>query len=427
MISKTNATILSLFISFSLFAEPSFSSFFENHACRVDFHFCGNANKTEIFLDHIRQEPFWGGRKKHLDQDLNLGDYRFQLVDSACNQLIYSNGFSALFREWQSTPEASVACRSFEQTIQFPFPKHTAILRIEKRTGFNTWQELFRYTINPNDKLLDRRNPEKVPVRAICTTAPSDKAIDIAVIAEGYTTSDADKFYADAQTLANNLFSHEPFRSNKQRINIYAIAAPSADSGITIPQDSIWKNTAVGANFYTFYEPRYLTTMNVKKVYDYAALVPYDAVYILVNTPVYGGGGIYNFYTLVTADNKYTPQVSVHEFGHSFGGLADEYFYEKQDVLAGMYDLTQEPWEPNITSLVDFDKKWKAELHKGIPVPTPPTDPYKGKTGVFEGGGYITKGMFRPSFDCRMRTNSYPDFCPVCGNAVERVIRFLTE
>ncbi len=422
--------ILSLFsflIYSTLFAASSYSDFFTENACRVDFHFCGNAHQTLVYLDGVKQETYWGGRRNHLDADLNLGDFRFRVLDSLTQKVIYCNGFSALFREWQSTPEAATTSKSFEQAIQFPYPKRSVVLLIEKRTDFDQWQELFRYNLFPSDKLIDRRAPRKVPVNTICKNTTPDKGIDIAVIAEGYTAAEQEKFYKDAQQLLKNLCTHEPFASNKARINLYAIAAPSEDSGVSVPQDSVWKNTAVGANFYTFYEPRYLTTLNVKKVYDYAALVPYDAVYILANTSRYGGGGIYNFYTLVTADNQYTTQVSVHEFGHSFGGLADEYFYEKQDVLAGMYDLTKEPWEPNITTLVKFDAKWKNDLPKGTPVPTPSVDQYKNRVGVFEGGGYITKGMFRPSFDCRMRTNSYPEFCPVCRTAIERMIRFLTE
>lgn len=425
MLKKT-LTLLLCCISVTLFAATPYSDFFLDKACRIDFHFCGNARQTAVFLDNIKQEPYWGGRRNHLDHDMNLGDFRFSVIDSLSNTIIYINGFSALFREWQATPEAALVSKSFEQAIQFPFPKKTAVLTIEKRINFHQWQELFRCIINPNDRLIEKREPHPVPVKIICKTATPDKAIDIAVIAEGYTTAEMGKFYADAQRLADNLFTHEPFASNKAKMNIYAIAAPSDDSGISVPQDSAWKRTAVGSNFFTFYEPRYLTTLNVKKVYDFAALVPYDAIYILANTSRYGGGGIYNFYTLVTADNQYTPEVSVHEFGHSFGGLGDEYFYDK-DVLSDMYDLKQEPWEPNLTTLVEFDKKWKDLLPAGTPVPTPPTDQYKGKVGVFEGGGYIAKGMYRPSFDCRMRTNSYPEFCPVCRQAIERMIRFLTE
>jgi len=195
-----------------------------------------------------------------------------------------------------------------------------------------------------------------------------------------------------------------------------------------MPHEDIWKNTALSSHYFTFYEPRYLTSTNVYQIRDYAALVPYDAIYILVNTTVYGGGGIYNFYTLASAGSKRAQaEVELHEFGHSFAGLGDEYFSENADVLDGMYDIKKEPWEPNLSSLVNFDVKWKKDLPDRTLIPTPVTVNSKSKIGVFEGGGYITKGMFRPYFDCRMRSNEAKAFCPVCRKAIEKVILFLTE
>jgi len=416
-----------LLIASSFGFAQQYNDFFIDKACRIDFHFCGNARQTNVFLDNVKLEPFWGGRHSHLSGDLNLGDFRFRVLDSISNQQIYTDGFSALYREWQTTLEAKTTSKSFEQTIQFPFPKKTITLIIEKRVDLDHWTELFRYSLSPTDKLIERTHPKAVPVKVIAKTASPDKAIDIAVIAEGYTAKDQKKFYRDAQRLAANLLTHEPFTKYKNRINIYAIAAPSDESGISLSKDSLWKNTSVGSYFYTFYEPRYLTTLNTFKVRDLAALVPYDAIYVLANTSVYGGGGIFNFYALTAADNKLSTQVTVHEFGHSFAGLADEYFYDNKDALDAMYDIKLEPWEPNITSLVQFDRKWKAVIQDGTPVPTPVTEENKTKIGAFEGGGYLSKGMYRPMFDCRMRTNKAPEFCPVCQQAVERMILFLTE
>jgi hypothetical protein len=424
---KLQSILFLFFICCTFISAQQYDDFFVDKACRVDFHFCGNAKQTNVFLDNVKLEPFWGGRRLHLSNDLNLGDYRFRVLDSISRQLIYMDGFSALYREWQSTPEALITSKSFEQTIQFPFPKKAVTLIIEKRLDLDHWSEMFRYSISPTDKLIQRMNPKKVPVKVISKTATPDKAIDIAVIAEGYTAKEQQKFYRDTQRLAENLLTHEPFTKYKSRINIYAIAAPSFESGISLSTDSTWKNTAVGSHFYTFYESRYLTTMNTFKVRDLAALVPYDAIYILANTSVYGGGGIYNFYALTAADNKLSTQVTVHEFGHSFAGLADEYFYEKKDALDDMYDIKIEPWEPNITSLVQFDRKWKDQLPAGTVIPTPVNDTTKTRIGVFEGGGYLSKGIYRPFFDCRMRTNKSPEFCPVCRQAVERRILFLTE
>ena len=425
---KKSAFILILCSIFSLstFAQQ-FNEFFTDKACRVDFHFCGNTHQTSIYLDHVRQEPFWGGRHLHLANDLNLGDFRFRVLDSLSNQQIYMDGFNALYREWLTTPEATKTSKSFEQSIQFPFPKEAITLIIEKRIDLDHWTELFRYALSPTDKLIQLTNPKKVPVKIITKTTSPGKAIDIAVIAEGYTMDEQNKFYRDAQLLAENLLTHEPFTTYKSRINIYAIAAPSDESGISLSDDTTWKNTAVGSHFYTFYESRYLTTPNDFKVRDLAALVPYDAIYVLANTSTYGGGGIYNFYALTAAGNNLCTQVTVHEFGHSFAGLADEYFYDRQDALDGMYDTKIEPWEPNITSLVQFDRKWKAMISPDTPIPTPVTNENKSKIGAFEGGGYLSKGMYRPMFDCRMRTNKAPAFCPVCRQAVERMILFLTE
>ena len=425
MSKSTSLLILFLIFCSAVFSQQ-YSGYFTDKACRVDFNLCGNSTQTNVFLVKIKQEPFWGGRHSNLSNDLNLGDFRFRLLDSISGKQIYVDGFCALFHEWQSTPEAKSTSKSFEQTIQFPFPKNTATLVIEKRLDLDRWQELFSYKLAPTDKLIQQTKSKEIPVKTITRTVSSEKAIDIAVIAEGYTAKDQQKFYKDAQQLAQNLLTHEPFTKYKGRINIYAIAAPSEESGISMPQDENWKNTAVGSHFFTFYEKRYLTTPNSFKLRDLAALVPYDAIYVLANTSTYGGGGIYNFYALTTADNDLAKQVTVHEFGHSFAGLADEYFYDK-DVLDDTYDIKKEPWEPNISSLVQFDRKWKSELPSGIQIPTSLNDSTKTKIGVFEGAGYLIKGLYRPYFDCRMRTNKAPEFCPVCKQAIEKMILFLTE
>lgn len=424
--NKKNFALLFLLSVAFLVSAQNFDQYFTNKACRVDFHFCGNNHQTEVFFDQVKQEPFWGGRQRHLDDDMNLGDFRFEVIDSASQQVIYRDGFNALFSEWQSTPEAAHVSKDFEQVVQFPYPKQTVVVAVEKRTDFFSWKELSRMIVNPTDLLIDKTLPQTYPVKIIAKHAPTDQAVDIAVVAEGYMADEQAKFYADAQKLLENLLTHEPFKSNAGKINVYAIASVSQDSGVSVPQDSVWKNTVVGSHFYTFYEPRYLTTSNIKKIRDIAALVPYDAIYVLANTSRYGGGGFYNFYTLSTVDNKYSTQVEVHEFGHGFAGLGDEYFYD-HDALSDFYDLSKEPWEPNLTTLKYFDKKWRSMLNDSVPVPTPDTEAYKNTVGVFEGGGYMSKGMYRPYEDCRMRTNAYPSFCPVCQAAIEKRIRLLTE
>lgn len=426
MSKPTYALILFLIFCSSVFSQQ-YSSYFGDKACRIDFQLSGNTKSTTATLSKIIQEPSWGGRRLHLTEDMNLGQYRFQVLDSISNSLIYVDGFSTLYFEWQSTPEAMLVNKSFEQTIQFPYPLKAVKVIIEKRLDFDKWEKLIQFGISPNDKLICRTQPTKVPVKTIYKTAAPEKAIDIAVIAEGYTIKQRAKFFRDAKKLADNLFTHEPFAKYKSRINVYAIAAASADTGVSIPQNDDWRNTAVGSHYYTFYSNRYLTTPNAFTTFNYASLVPYDAIYILANTKTYGGGGIYNFYSLASADSKRAQtEVTVHEFGHSFAGLGDEYFYDK-DALDGMYDIKIEPWEPNISSLVRFDTKWKNDLPEGTVTPTPLTDENKTKIGVFEGGGYLKKGIYRPYFVCRMRTNTAKGFCPVCEKAVEKRILFLTE
>jgi len=426
---KISISIFLFFIFALSSVAQSYNQYFTGKACRVDFQFCGNSTSTAAFLDKIKEEPFWGGRRANLTTDLNLGEYRFQVADSATSKLIYIDGFSTLYFEWQTSDEAKHVNKSFEQSVQFPFPKKAVKVTIEKRLDFDKWESLLQFGFSPDDRLIRRNKPEFVAVKEIFKNVPSKKGVDIAVIAEGYTSDEMSKFYEDAQKLAESLFTHEPFARYKNRINVYAVAAPSEDSGISMPHENKWENTALGSHFYTFYEPRYLTSTNVFRIRDFAAAVPYDAIYILANTSTYGGGGIYNFYALASADSKRAQsQVIVHEFGHSFAGLGDEYFKEDPDVLDDMYNTKVEPWEPNLTSLVRFETKWKNDLPQGTTIPTKVNNETKKlKIGVFEGGGYLTKGMYRPAYDCRMRTNEAPAFCAVCEKAVERMILFLTE
>jgi hypothetical protein len=425
--SKPTLSILFFLLFCSSSFAQQYNNFFTDKACRIDFYLCGNTKSTSASIDKIIQEPFWGGRRSHLADDMNLGEYRFQVLDSTSNKLIYTDGFSTLYFEWQSTPEALLVNKGFEQSIQFPFPQKPIKVLIERRLDYSNWETLIQFGFSPADKLIRKTKAADAPVKTIFKTAEPENAIDIAVVAEGYTAQQQKKFYRDAQKLAESLFTHEPFKTYKSRINVYAIAAASVDTGVSMPQKDNWRNSALGSHYYTFYSDRYLTTPNVFKLRDYASLVPYDAIYILANTKTYGGGGIFNFYTLASADSKRAQvEVVVHEFGHSFAGLADEYFYDN-DALNGMYDLKIEPWEPNISTLVKFSAKWKNSLPAGTKIPTELTDENKAKIGVFEGGGYLKNGIYRPYFDCRMRTNTAKVFCPVCEKAVERRIKFLTE
>jgi hypothetical protein len=237
-----------------------------------------------------------------------------------------------------------------------------------------------------------------------------------------------DMFYNDAQATCEALFDHEPFKHLKERFNIVAVASPSEDSGVSIPRLDEWKTTAVSSHFDTFYSDRYLTTSRVKSIHNWLAGIPYEHIIILANTDTYGGGGIYNSYTLTTTHNPMFKPVVVHEFGHSFGGLADEYAYT--EAPSPLYPYHIEPWEQNITTLVNFESKWKDMVPEGTPTPTPYTkevDKIYTAVGVYEGAGYTLKGIYRPVSECRMKINEAPAFCPVCQRALERLIKFYTE
>ncbi|MDE5838826.1 MAG: M64 family metallopeptidase, partial [Paramuribaculum sp.] len=232
-------------------------------------------------------------------------------------------------------------------------------------------------------------------------------------------------FYTRAAAAVEEILSYEPFRNHREDFNFVAVATPSADSGVSVPRLKDWKNTAFSSHFSTFYSDRYLTTDKVFTINDALKGIPYEHIIILANTDEYGGGGIYNSYTLTAARHPMFRPVVVHEFGHSFGGLADEYFYTG-DVMEDTYPQDVEPWEPNITTLRDFDSKWKSLIKPGTPVPTPVEKADQYPIGVYEGGGYSFKGVYRPADECRMRNNTYPTFCPACTAAIDSLINFYT-
>ena len=248
--------------------------------------------------------------------------------------------------------------------------------------------------------------------------------VDLVFVAEGYTAAEQDKFVADAKRFMEALFQTKPYDTRRDDFNVWAVGTISEESGTSVSGKGIYKNTALKTGYYTFGVDRYLTTQDIKPIRDAVWNVPCDAIFLLINTDTYGGGGMYNFYACGTADNDRTPTVFTHEFGHSFAGLADEYFSSEVAYDEEFYNLKFEPWEPNITTLVDFDKKWKDLLPAGTPIPTPLTDQYKDGIGVFEGGGYLSKGIFRPMDHCMMR--DLKEFCPACQRAILKMIDYYT-
>lgn len=407
------------------FAQINFDDFFLDKTLRLDFFHTGNFENEIISLDELIEEPYWGGSKTNLIDIFEYGNYKFEVRDSVSNEIIFSKGFSTLFQEWQTTNESKVVTKTMSGVITFPYPKQTVTVEIFKRERNGEFEPKFSYSINPDNYFIRKGFDNPKEVYEVQKSGNPDKCLDIVFLPEGYTREEMELFKEDCEKYADYLFDYEPFTSYKDKINIYGILAPSMDSGSDIPAENRWNNTLLNSKYYTFDSERYLMTQDYKKVRDVAANAPYDQIYILVNSDKYGGGAIYNYYSLAITKNPMAKQVFIHEFGHGFAGLADEYVdpYTYEDF----YSLDVEPWEANITTLVDFDKKWKNLIDEDIPIPTPMTDEFEDKIGVYEGGGYVAKGVYRPSQNSIMRVLSAPGFDEVSKNAIEQLLKYYTE
>lgn len=402
-----------------------FSTFFSDSTLRIDYTFSGDIERSQISLNALHRTPGWYGRKHNLDSLALLGNGRITMRDSLTQKVIYRYSFSSLYQEWLTTPEAHRVSKSFENVFLLPYPKQTAEVTIEIDDIQRRPLTKQRFTLNPKDILIqDRASEPKTPHEYLHRGKYHKEAIDIVILAEGYRANEMQAFVDTARRVTRELLAYEPFKSYKEHINIIAVKTVSADSGVSLPREKSWKRTAFSSHFDTFYSDRYLTTSRVKTIHEALVNIPYEHIIILANTPTYGGGGIYNSYTISSIHPKHYLPVVVHEFGHSFGGLADEYYYDK-DVMTDSYGLDVEPWEQNITSLKDFwGKKWSSLIRKGTPIPTPKAEEAKYGVGVYEGAAYTAKGLYKAREDCRMRTNTYPTFCPACHKALDELIRY---
>ena len=424
---KKPILLLLCLIAVSSTRAQVFADHFADKTLRVDYIFNGNASGQAICLDGLSALPTWAGRKHHLAELPLQGNGQIIMRNAASGKTIYTTSFSSLFQEWLETDEARNVTKGFENTFLLPYPLQPVEIEITLLDPRRNVRASMKHIVHPNDVLIEQKgNSHITPHKYLLHNDSPEKCIDVAILAEGYTLQEMQTFYEDADIACKSIFDHEPFKSMKKRFNVVAVASPSTDSGVSVPRLNEWKHTAFGSHFSTFYSDRYLTTSRVKAIHDALAGIPYEHIIILANTEEYGGGGIYNSYTLTTAHHPMFRPVVVHEFGHSFGGLADEYFYD-YDVMTDTYPLDIEPWEQNISTQVDFAAKWKDMLSENTPVPTPAEVSENYPTGVYEGGGYSAKGIFRPAENCRMRTNEYPAFCPVCQRALRRIIEFYTE
>ena len=425
---------ITLFATVCLWAQGAgvekgvrFEEHFADRTLRVDYIFAGSATEQDLFVRGLSSSDGWYGRRVNMDRLPVEGDGQLTMTDVATGEVIYRTSFASLFQEWITQPEAATIRKAFEFTLQVPMPKGEADISLRLANSKMEQLALLTHRVNPADILIRRVDENSVTPHTYLHRGGSPReAIDVVIVAEGYTAEDMEVFRGDAQATVDAIFSYEPFASHKERFNFVAVESASKDSGVSLPRAGKWRTTAVGSHFDTFYSDRYLTTSNIFALADLLDGIAWEHIIILANTDTYGGGGIYNSYTLTTAHHPLFAPVVVHEFGHSFGGLADEYFYEQDDLTMNPLRADREPWQQNITNLADFESKWADMLSDGTPIPTEPTKRAERNytVGVYEGGNYVNKGVYRPAVVCRMRDNKATHFCPVCERALERMIQY---
>lgn len=419
---------LILFLQSCLYVSAQdFDEWFMDKTLRLDYTFSGDSRSQNIYLDEMKCSDNWYGRRMNLDSLLLQGNGELCMKDSKTGTVLYRYSFSTLFQEWQETEEATCVQKSFENVFLAPFPKRDADVTITLNDRHGRVKGEMKHHISPNDILIRSVGMDSnTRWKYLERWGDSKEKIDVTFVSEGYSDAEMDVFEQDCKASIAALKAHEPFKSMVKNFNFVAVMVPSQESGVSIPHDKLWKNTVLGSSFDTFYSNRYLTTLHLKKLHDVLNGLPYEHIVILANTDNYGGGGIYNSYLMSAAHNEKNLPVIVHEFGHSFAGLADEYYYDDQYEI--MYPADTEPWEPNITTLVDFKCKWADMLGEQVKIPTVPTgkDVYT-QVGVYEGGGYQSKGVYRPAQECRMKVNEAPVFCPVCERAIRKMIEYNTK
>jgi len=415
----------------------AYDDWFTDEAMRIDLYHSGGAADDAYTVDRVVRESLWPGVRRYLLDPTDFGKYRFRVQDAASGTTIFSQGYCTLFGEWQATDEARKEGkrRTMEESVRFPFPKGKVRLVIDRREdrpgadGRGEFRELFRAEFDPRTTSIgaDVRCRD-CPVIAVHESGDPRQRIDILILGDGYSSGEMEKYRRDLRRFAEVLLGQEAFARNRERINLWGIEAPSRESGPDEPRKGIWRDTALGTSFNTFGSERYLTTVHDRDLREIAANAPYDALYILVNTARYGGGGIYNQWAIFPSDNEYDDYVFLHEFGHSFAGLADEYFDSSTAYDDAFYPEGVEPWEPNLTALLTGRRlKWADMVADGTPIPTPDDEAHADVVGAFEGGGYKAKGLFRPYRDCKMFHKGLVPFCPVCARAFDTVIRLYAE
>jgi hypothetical protein len=406
--------------------QTVYEKYFTDKVLRFDFMLAGNSTETAVYPVGMKEEPYFSGSRQNLVDPFNYGNFRYEVFDSAGDVLIYSRGFCTLFQEWQTTEEALTTDRSFYEVATMPFPKNEIRFVLSIRGKNGNFSRLYETAIDPDDFYIRREKPVSARFSRIYGTGDPALSVDLAFIAEGYRADEMEKFRNDVKKLSGVLVAEAPFNEYRDLINIWAVEAVSEDSGTDVPGERIYVNTVLNSSFYTFGTDRYLTTTDIKVVNDFASIVPHDNIIVLINSNRYGGGGVYNYYSGTTSGHQLSPVVFIHEFGHGFAGLADEY-YTSDVAYNDFYPISVEPWEPNITTLVSFESKWKNLISNETPMPTPAVEKYKNTVGLFEGAGYSARGIYRAETDCRMKSNGPRGYCTVCREAVRKMIEFYTR
>ncbi len=403
-----------------------YADYFEDATLRLDLLHEGNSERETYRLAGLVREGPWPGSKRVLLDPDRYGLHWMTVRDKASGREICSHGYGSLFSEWQTTDEAKVKRLALQESQRIPMPRRPVRIEFSSRGKDGGFHPVAAFDFDPGDKAIRsfHRDPA-VRVVALHRAGPPAVKLDILIVPDGYRRQDEAKMLADARRFAGVFLASEPFSRHRDDINIWLVTAFSKDRGVSEPRKGRLLDTAVGLSFNTFDSPRYMMTVKNAALRRIAAHAPYDQLYLMANTSRYGGGGIYNLYSTFPADNEYSEYVFIHEFGHSFGGLGDEY-YSSPVSTNEMYPLGVEPWEPNLTRWMGHHLKWKPT--RGVPLPTPPDrKKYGSVVGLFEGAGYTGKGMYRPALDCKMFSKAHRPFCPVCMSAVERRISRYTH
>ena len=463
-------TLLAVLIVALTQNPSSFDRSFTTDTMRVDYFHTGGPKAGETFaLDRVVNDGAWAGSRTTLVDETNLGVYHFEVSDTASGTVLYSRGFSSIYGEWETTDESKKVHRTFHESLRFPWPRTPVTVTVRKRQKDNRFGTVWTTEVDPASALVNRAplRDHAGKVWTVFENGPPSQKVDILVISEGYTAKEMPKFHADVKRLLDALYAEEPFKSRRGDFNVRALDLPSAQSGINRPNAGVFKRTRISAEFNIFGSERYVLTLDNRSLRDAASAAPYEFIEILANERTYGGGGVFNDHATATVDSAFSDYVFVHEFGHHFAALADEYYTSDVAYETGVTDRP-EPWEPNVTALKNpATLKWRDLVTPGTPLPTPwekgafekysagiqarrreirkrnaPEEEmdalfreqqnfeekflqamqYGQAVGAFEGASYEAKGLYRPQADCIMFSRNHVGFCRVCRRGISRII-----